>query len=73
MTQKDFLNRVYCDLIEGYSVELVKGNFKVKVSFSDLDETGEPYYKVEHEGMEIACLNTEAIECFCVRSGYEVL
>ena len=47
MNTSEYYSKVQCDLDEGYSVKLIsKSGFKMKVSFSHLDETGEPYYVV---------------------------
>lgn len=78
MTKQDFYPQVQCDLEEGYSVKLIAADgFKMKVSFSHLDETGEPYYvAVGIEGSEFAHISeifdTDSLERFVVNSGFEL-
>ncbi len=78
MTTKDFYPQVQCDLEEGYSVKLIANDgFKMKVSFSHLDDTGEPYYvAVGIEGSEFAHISelftTDELERFVINSGFEL-
>lgn len=78
MTTKDFYPQVQCDLEEGYSVKLIANDgFKMMVSFSHLDDTGEPYYvAVGIEGSEFAHISelftTDELERFVINSGFEL-
>ena len=78
MTAKEYAETVYVDLIEGYTLKLVsKDGFKMRVGFSFVDSTGEPYYTAAGiEGSEFATISvifTESeLERFIINSGFEL-
>ena len=78
MTSREFFVEVEENLTEGYGVKMVaKDGFKMKVTFSHLDDTGEPYYvAVGIEGSEFAHISeiftTTELEKFVINSGFEV-
>ena len=78
MTSKNFYSQVMDNLEEGYSVKMVsKNGFKMEVSFSHIDKTGEPYYvAVGIEGSEFAHISelftTDKLEGFVISGGFEL-
>jgi hypothetical protein len=78
MTHENYYSQVQCDLDEGYSVKLfAPDGFKMKVSFSWMDDTGEPYYvAVGIEGSEFAHISEDfdinSLENFIVDGGFEL-
>lgn len=78
MTQKKFFIDVEDNLNEGYGVKMVsKNNFRMSVTFSHLDNTGEPYYVATGiEGSEFASgseiFTIDELEKYVNNSKFEV-